>query len=228
MGVIYLVRHAQASFAATNYDQLSALGEVQSRHLGDVLRQRGIDPQVVIAGTQRRQQETARLAMLSLGVEREVYVDPGWAEYDHLALLHRPEYHERLAGLGTGDGPERRALYDQVLADACGRWVSSTEDRSYPESFHEFRIRISSALQRAADRLDRSQCAVVFTSGGPIGMVATQLSEAPDTAWLRLNRVMVNTGISKVVSGRRGLSLVTFNEQGHLEGPDAGALRATA
>ena len=221
MGVIYLVRHAQASFAATNYDQLSALGEVQSRHLGDVLRQRGIDPLVVIAGSQRRQQETARLTLLSLGIEREVYVDPGWAEYDHLALLDRPEYHERLASLGAGDGPERRALYDQVLADASGRWVSSPDDGGYPESFGAFRLRVSEALQRASDRLDRSQQAVVFTSGGPIGMVATQLSEAPDKAWLRLNRVMVNTGISKVVAGRRGLSLVTFNEQGHLEGQHA-------
>ena len=34
MGSIYLVRHAQASFGSSNYDQLSELGREQSAHLG--------------------------------------------------------------------------------------------------------------------------------------------------------------------------------------------------
>jgi len=35
MGVLYLVRHAQASFLEPNYDKLSALGETQAGVLGE-------------------------------------------------------------------------------------------------------------------------------------------------------------------------------------------------
>jgi hypothetical protein len=33
-----------------------------------------------------------------------------------------------------------------------------------------------------------------------------------------LNRVTVNTGVTKIVSGRAGTSLLSFNDHGHLEG----------
>ena len=42
MSELYLVRHAQASFGAANYDQLSDLGHQQSRWLGDHLGMRGM------------------------------------------------------------------------------------------------------------------------------------------------------------------------------------------
>lgn len=38
MSELYLVRHAQASFGAANYDQLSDLGHRQSRWLGEHLK----------------------------------------------------------------------------------------------------------------------------------------------------------------------------------------------
>ncbi|MFP2905716.1 histidine phosphatase family protein [Pyxidicoccus sp. 3LFB2] len=40
MGVVYLVRHGQASFGAADYDQLSETGLAQARVLGETLRPR--------------------------------------------------------------------------------------------------------------------------------------------------------------------------------------------
>jgi hypothetical protein len=37
------------------------------------------------------------------------------------------------------------------------------------------------------------------------------------TLWAALNRVSVNTGVTKVIAGKRGLSLSTYNEHTHLE-----------
>ena len=45
MSAIHLVRHGQASFGADDYDLLSALGERQSRVLGQALA--GIGPRIV-------------------------------------------------------------------------------------------------------------------------------------------------------------------------------------
>ena len=60
-----------------------------------------------------------------------------------------------------------------------------------------------------------------MTSGGPIAWaVATLLSD--DAAvraalWHRLNPVCVNSSVTRLVSGRRGLTLVTLNEHSHLD-----------
>jgi len=35
--------------------------------------------------------------------------------------------------------------------------------------------------------------------------------------WRRLNPVCVNSGVTKLVTGRRGLTLVSFNEHTHLD-----------
>jgi hypothetical protein len=40
----------------------------------------------------------------------------------------------------------------------------------------------------------------------------------PPQTLITLNRVAVNGGLTKVASGRSGLSLVSFNEHGYLEG----------
>jgi hypothetical protein len=44
-----------------------------------------------------------------------------------------------------------------------------------------------------------------------------RLLELPASAVVAFNRVAVNTGVTKVVHGRGGTTLVSFNEHGHLE-----------
>ena len=66
---------------------------------------------------------------------------------------------------------------------------------------------------------------LVFTSGGPIAWAAASLlADEPEVAgrlWRRLNPVCVNSGVTRLVTGRRGTTLVTFNGHAHLDGvPD--------
>ncbi len=61
MGILYLVRHAQASFLEPNYDKLSALGETQSRLLGEYWAQRNIVFDRVCVGPCARQKDTVKL-----------------------------------------------------------------------------------------------------------------------------------------------------------------------
>ena len=61
MSWLTLVRHAQASFHADHYDQLSPLGERQARLLGEAwVRQRWTLDEVYV-GPRSRQQQTAKL-----------------------------------------------------------------------------------------------------------------------------------------------------------------------
>ena len=49
-----------------------------------------------------------------------------------------------------------------------------------------------------------------------MGWAATSALAGDGALWLRLNQVTVNTGVTRIVSGRRGLTLVSYNEHTHL------------
>jgi hypothetical protein len=42
--------------------------------------------------------------------------------------------------------------------------------------------------------------------------------------WGRLSNVVVNAGVTKVLNGRRGTNLISFNDHSHLETGDAGLI----
>jgi broad specificity phosphatase PhoE len=58
---------------------------------------------------------------------------------------------------------------------------------------------------------------VVVTSGGVISAVCAGLLGLDDAAWAGLNRVIVNTAITKLVHGRSGTTLLSVNDHAHLE-----------
>ncbi|MGH3656260.1 MAG: histidine phosphatase family protein [Micromonosporaceae bacterium] len=227
MAVIHLVRHGQASFGAREYDKLSPLGTRQSTHLGATLRERGLRPDRVASGTMTRHQETAAACLTVLGDGLVPQTDERWNEFDHTDVIerHKPAYRSRVVmGLDlarTGSpGTAFQAMFDQALT----RWT--TADTGYHETWSAFSTRVSGALEDLAASLERSQTALVFTSGGVISAVAAKLlggvadrtSTGSDPAlWLNLNRVTVNTGVTTLIVGRRGTSLVTFNEHSHLD-----------
>src|SRR5262245_14999842 len=58
MSTLTLVRHAQASLFAENYDVLSSLGETQARLLGEFSARRKVDFDEVYCGPRTRQRQT--------------------------------------------------------------------------------------------------------------------------------------------------------------------------
>ncbi|MEU4689191.1 histidine phosphatase family protein [Actinoplanes sp. NPDC023714] len=220
MAKLLLVRHGQASFGADDYDALSDRGHEQARVLGRSFAARGIRPGLVLRGTMRRHEETAA----GTGIAVETRVDPGWDEFDfqHVVEVHRPAFRDRaamMAELNGHDRPDR--AFQEIFEEATGRWCSGTSDLEYAESFPAFRDRVAGALERAGKLLREHREIVVFSSGGPIAMAAALLTCGDDrdvtAVWTALNRVAVNTGVTKLIGGRRGLSMSVYNEHPHLE-----------
>lgn len=213
MGVILLVRHGQASWGAADYDNLSELGEEQSRLAGAALAAQGVRPTRVVAGGMRRHGQTARAALSATGWECEVTLDEGWNEFDHVQML---EVH------GAPDGPSAegqltRQEFDAWFDAATERWTAGGHDDDYDEPFHGFAARVESALRRTASQLGSGDVAVVFTSGGPISWVAATLLGGGLDSWMRMNPVTVNASVTKLVVGARGTTLISFNTHSHLE-----------
>ena len=76
------------------------------------------------------------------------------------------------------------------------------------------------ALERLLGRLGSGETALVCSSGGVIGGICAALMGMAPTGLVAFNRVAVNTGVARLVSGRQGVTLVSFNEHGHLDGLD--------
>lgn len=217
MSRILLVRHGQASFGASDYDNLSPAGHEQSRVLGAALAARGITADVVVAGEMKRHAQTATAVLDGSGWRAAMDVDAGWNEFDHLQVL---AVHDQPT---TVEGESEKVAFQRWFEEATLRWTSGEHDGSYDESFTVFTSRVEAALARLVDALPRKGTAVVLTSGGPIAWAAASLLADGDRArtdlWLRLNPVSINTGVSTVVCGASGTTLVTFNAADHLS-PD--------
>ena len=67
MALLFLVRHGQASFGSSDYDRLSDLGRQQSRWLGEYFAGRGVHFKRVVAGSLKRQQDTASEVLAGMG-----------------------------------------------------------------------------------------------------------------------------------------------------------------
>ena len=190
------------------------VGWEQSRLLGKALAARGIEPDVVLTGGMRRHRETAEGCLGELG-GRGAGVDPGWDEFDHVSML------SKLPAPFEGRKPTR-AEFQEWFESATDRWTGGEYDGDYTESFEAFTGRVGEALRRTTEQ---EGTVVVFTSGGPIAWAAASLlADEPEVAkrlWRRLNPVCVNSGVTRLVTGRRGTTLVTFNGHAHLDGvPD--------
>lgn len=214
MSRLLLVRHGQASFGAADYDNLSPTGHEQSRVLGAALAARGITADVVVAGEMRRHAQTAAAVLDGSGWTAHVDVDTGWNEFDHVQVL---AVHGQPTTL---EGESEKVAFQRWFEEATLRWTSGEHDASYDESFAAFTSRVEAALARLVDALPRKGTAVVLTSGGPIAWAAASLLAddlgARTDLWLRLNPVSINTGVSTVVCGASGTTLVTFNAHDHL------------
>lgn len=202
MGQVLLVRHGQASWGAADYDVLSERGEAQATVVGKALA--GLRPDTVLHGAMRRQRRTAELLCEAAGWPVEPTLDARWDEMDHLAVLS--------AQPRDFDGEPDRQQFQGWFEAATRRWTSGDHDHDYEESFPAFRQRVAGALADLAG----AGTAVVVTSGGPISSVTTDLLDAGLPTYARLAPVVVNASVTRVVSGRRGLTLVSFNDHQHL------------
>lgn len=218
MPTVLLVRHGQASFGAEDYDVLSPAGVRQSEVLAESLRRRGVEPSRLVSGTLRRQTETAA-AFAELG---EPEIDGRWNEYDaNEVLTHHGQPETRL------DGPpadEQEGLtskrFQAILEPALGAWIAADGATPGGQSWAQFSGGANAALAELGAGLGRGETGLAFTSGGTIAAICGALLGAPEATFVALNRTLVNTGVTKVVIGAAGASLVSVNDHAHLEEVD--------
>lgn len=217
MPTILLVRHGQGSFGGADYDVLSALGTEQAAVAAAELRDRSAAIERIVTGDLRRQRETATPSAAALGLAP--VIDPRWDEYrmDEILAAHSASAVRMSRTPGDARPPISSEEFQTLLEDALADWIAAGPASAAPETWPAFDDRVDAALSELAGTLSPGRTAVAFTSGGVIGALCARLLGLGPEAMLTFNRVAVNGAITKVVTGRRGATLVSFNEHAHLE-----------
>ncbi len=212
MSIVFLVRHAQASFGAENYDALSALGARQAAWLGEYFAERGVRFARAMSGTLIRQQATARAILDAMGA-------PGPSLDTHCGLDEYPG--EALYTAHTGRAPRAHQLADardywRTFRLAMQAWA---EDRlvEVPETWSDFGARVRDALDEAVRDTRRDDSILVVSSGGAIGRVIAEIAGAPPLTAIELNLQCRNSGFSELIAGGGTLRLLSFNNVPHLD-----------
>ncbi len=215
MSRIYLVRHGQATFGASDYDQLSETGVAQCVQLARHWRALGRRIDRVYAGTLRRQRESADAFVRALaeagGEPLAVQSLPDMQEYDHRALLaalndeapqpeslERREFHRRLA----------RALHAWVAGELPG-----------VEEFARFRERCTVALARLLAETGRGTNSMLFASAGSLAAAMQPALGMGDRELMRLTLAFYNSGVSCLLFDGETLTIESLNAVAHLEQP---------
>jgi broad specificity phosphatase PhoE len=221
MAELVLVRHAQASFGADDYDRLSELGWRQSRWLGEYFAERGAEFDSVLRGSLRRHAETLAGIGEGLGRDLDAAEDARLNEYDSHALLHA-----HLKGRPLPGSADRRGHF-RVLREAMYAWTEGALEGTPAgpplEPFAEFRGRVLGAL--ADLRAGRAKRTLVVSSGGPISTILAEVLGMPQRGVVDLNLQTRNTGITQLQAGAARIQCISFNNVPHLDRPDrSGAL----
>lgn len=229
MGQIYLVRHGQASFGSSNYDQLSDLGVEQARLLGEWFANSGQQFHRVVTGDLRRHRQTADACMSVLPkahlAETDWHTDPGFNEYDHheVVVRYRPEFEDPAeVKRFLTSSPHAKHDWQKMFEEAMGRWMGGQHDADYREPWPVFQRRCIDALQRLLESADKSQSIAVFTSGGTIATICQHLLGISDRQVAELNWSLVNCAVTKLLyrtggESSRRVTLSYLNNYAHLE-----------
>lgn len=215
-GQVVVLRHAQASVHASDYDQLSELGHQQAQRLADYWQAMNQRFAQVFVGTMKRHQQTlAPLHACGLVDNSTSDCSDELNEYDFKAVLRAYQQHE------PNDPAWRDNRPLAALKQALLLWSRNQLHGDDLESFADFQIRVARAAKRiAASALSSPKPVLVVTSGGVMSLLLQRALGVEDEALGRINLAIKNTAISEFLISRSGWNLQSFNTLAHLSEPN--------
>ena len=193
MPELLLIRHAQASFGAANYDKLSVLGHEQSEALGRALKAQGVAPTSFWIGTLTRHRETLDGILRGMGQDARPETHAGFNEFDFTALLNA-----KYAGQPAPENmhTERKSHF-RTLRDTVLEWERG-EIPNPPESWAQFTDRTRQAMHTAMD--PDQQTVLAVSSGGAIGRIVADTLDCPPGQQIKLQLQTRNCSVTRFVT----------------------------
>jgi broad specificity phosphatase PhoE len=229
MSTLTLVRHGQATPFQKETDVLSPLGERQAILLADYWLKNGDTFDEVHTGTLVRQKRTEELVAGAFRVAGarwpQSQASVAWNEYDATGILTRfvPElarrderFAELVSAFESARGtPEQNRHFQRMFEIAMLQWLEAGVEIEGVEPFHAFQHRVQTALAALMGKAE-SRRVVVFTSGGPMGLLVQHALNAPARSFLEVNWRVRNCSLTEFLFSPNRFSLDSFNALPHL------------
>ena len=233
MGIVFLVRHAQASFLEPNYDKLSKLGEAQACLLGEYWVRHKIVFDRACTGPCVRQKDT--LVIVSDACRKAGIQFPApvvlreFDEYQGEAVLERslPGLLENDQGIrdlhaafqSSSGSARRHATFQRLFQAVIGKWVSGTICPPGVETWLEFCSRVNSGLARCLSGGNHGERIAIFTSGGPIAVAMQHALQLSPENTLKVSWMSRNSSWSEFLYSGERFTLSSFNCHPHIGDP---------
>lgn len=214
MSTLTLLRHGQAAFGASDYDQLSSLGQLQAQATGEFFYQRGTSFDRVWIGPRRRHRLTAQLALAEIGGTISD-MDDGLDEFgEGEQLLAGAELRTGMRVLSDSTVPAATRL--RLYAEEIRLWADGSIVVDGIAPAVQFRASVAHWLRRATAGTASGQNVLAVTSAGVIAAVLCEVAGLPDSALAQSMSVIGNASLTGVVFSEKGVGLAYFNGTGHL------------
>ena len=231
MSTLYLVRHAQASFFAEDYDQLSDVVLEQAKRLGHYFAESGLVFDRLITGPAKRHRTTAALVCeayhaIGLPVPEPVIVSQFDEHETHVmlggALGDIVAEHAHLQPLvegfqATADRAERLKSFRRLLAAIMKLWISDQIASSEFESYGDFRSRVTEGLRSVIENHVRGHRVLAVSSAGPISIILRQAMDSTVESSLELGWRLRNCSVNTFLFTKDRFTLDQFNSTAHLD-----------
>lgn len=231
MSKLYFIRHAQASFLADDYDNLSEHGHAQSRVLGEYFVKQKVQFDKVYIGPLRRHRQTydwVRQAYEKNGLDFPKAIEiEELREYEgmdsmenarELLSKHHPRFRKWFEEMDSQ--PSHRTKM-KMVGDYLQMWATDSlgfEPPAGAQTFANFRKTAEIGLQKVIAGNEKGKTIAAFSSGGCIAAMIAKVAGVEDPAKaIGFNLVMLNTAISEVLFSGTRMSLRTFNSLSHLQ-----------
>ena len=230
MSSLLLVRHGQASAGTHDYDRLSDLGKYQARILGEHWAGRGLKLDRVVVGTLRRHVETAEAAGRAFADAGGSWPEPEPTEAfnEHagyevvLEALEKlpasdPKIRAWVEALESSSEPDLETFWKafRYITHLWARGELPLAGNSH-ETWQAFRSRVEGALDQLAGETPFGKNVAVFTSAGPSGIAAAAALGLDHGRAIELSWRVLNSAVTELLPGSRGLRLKSFNSASHL------------
>ncbi len=226
--MLYLIRHAQASYLSANYDQLSNLGMQQAKALGDFLSSE-ISIHQKYVGPHKRQKQTAErireaYKLINQDIPLPTYIQQ-LKEHSGPATLHyhKPklikehplciQWHNQAL-----EHPEKlRENSIKIFEHFIPQWMAGEYAVAGLEDFVTFRSEIAQGMDKILKLKEPSQNTILITSAGSISAIMANLLRIDDIGRIaQLSFEVYNASVTSLQLYGDEWKIAKFNQVDHL------------
>lgn len=221
MREIVLVRHGQASYGTSNYDQLSALGHAQMQRLGTYWSGVGRPVENLFTGPMKRHHQSTAALRESFDQLPEAEVSDAFSEFPAFEIvarhIHEVAARDEVVGAFVKKGGTLH-LPPPVLMRVLAYWARGEIEPDGEDSFRVFQARVHAGLNEVGNHIADDTRAVIVTSGGPtaMAMMAALSLDAERALSLCFSIVNASFSVFRLFDDDQ-LRLFRFNAHPHLE-----------